>query len=300
MRALVVNADDLGVSRGATLGVIKAHRDGIVTSASLAATTPFYAHALESCVRAYPDLGVGLHFTLTSGRPVSPAGRVPLLVDGNGLFNRGFLSLLRAASVRTRGGLLDQVEIELEAQLQRLIGDGVRPDHINGERHIHLIPAIFDRVVAAAQRHRIPFVRLGRDIGWDHARIGHWPGLALGGGFVKSWLLSRLTELDRRRSAGKIQYAEHVASYLYTGRLDRLLSSILKSPPPGGTLEIMVHPGIPEESRDLELGNAELERYLASDDRRAELEACISARGQTEGWRLTTFGLLAREGANRS
>ena len=298
--ALVVNADDLGVSEGATLGIVRAHREGIVTSASLAATTPFYEHALESCVRACPDLGVGLHFTLTSGRPVSPVRRVPLLVDGRGFFRWRFLSLFRAVSVRAPEGLLDQVEIELEAQLQRLIGDGVRPDHIDGERHIHLIPAIFERVAAAAERHGIPFVRLGRDIGRDYLSAGHALALALGGGFVKSWLLSRLAARARRRLGGGILCAEHVASYLYTGRLDLLLAPLLKSPPPEGTLEIMVHPGVPEESRNLELGNAELERYLASEDRRGELEACIAARGFVGGWTLTNFGRLARGRSNRS
>lgn len=297
--ALVVNADDLGVSRGATLGVVRAHREGVVTSASLVATTPFYEHAIESCVRECPDLGVGLHFTLTSGRPVSPVRHVPLLIDGNGFFRWRFLSLLRASSVHVPPGLLEQVEIELEAQLQRLIGDGVHPDHIDGERHIHLIPAVFERVVAAARRHGIPFVRLGRDVGRDHVSAGRAPGLALGGGFVKSWLLSQLTALDRRRLGGGIFYAEHVASYLYSGRLDLLLATVLKSPPPDGALEIMVHPGVPEESRNVSLGNRELERYLVSERRRWEMEACIASRGLLGGWTLTTFGRLARERSNR-
>lgn len=292
--ALVVNADDLGVSRGATLGIVRAHREGIVTSASLATTTPFYEHALESCVKVCPNLGIGLHFTLTSGRPVSPSSQVPLLIDDKGFFRWRFFSLLRATSFDHPGGLVDQIEIELESQIQRLVSNGIRPDHINGERHVHLIPAIFDRVAAAAKRHGIPFVRLGRDIGRDHLRTGHLAGLTIGGGFIKSWLLSYLTALDRRRLGGGLAYAEHVASYLYTGRLDLLLAPLLKSPPEG-ILEIMVHPGLPEESRNLGLGNPEVERYLASEDRRREMKACIAARGLVDGWRLTTFGQLARE-----
>ena len=53
---MVVNADDLGVSRGATLGILRAHREGIVTSASLAVTTPFYEHALEVLLEEQGEL----------------------------------------------------------------------------------------------------------------------------------------------------------------------------------------------------------------------------------------------------
>src|SRR5262245_526252 len=153
---LVVNADDLGVSKGATLGIVRAHREGIVTSASLAPTTPFYAHTLETCVRLCPELGIGLHFTLTSGRPVSPSASVPLLVDSRGVFRWRFMPLLRAAGLARGKDLLEQIDLELEAQIQRLKADGIRPDHIDGERHVQLIPGIFETVVAAARRHAIP------------------------------------------------------------------------------------------------------------------------------------------------
>ncbi len=290
---LVVNADDLGVSRGATLGIVRAHREGIVTSASLAVTSPCYGHALDVCVQACPDLGVGLHFTLSAGKPVSSRRQIPLLVDENGFLRWRFSSLLRAVAVQKRADLLEQVEIELEAQLQRMIGDGVRPDHIDGERHVHLIPGIFERVVAAASRHDVRFVRLGRDIGTGFLGLRHAGGLLLSGGFVKLWLLSGLSKRNRARIGGGILSAEHFASYLYSGRLDLALRQILERPPLAGVTEVMVHPGIPEESQGVELGNRELERYVASADRRRELEACINARGWIRAWTLTNFRRLA-------
>src|SRR4029450_13854746 len=127
--AFVVNADDLGVSRGATLGILRAHQEGIVTSASLAPTTPSYTHALETCVHACPKLGIGLHFTLTSGRPVSPPAAVPELVNPQGVLRWRFMSLLRDAGLARRKGLLEQIDVELEAQIQRLRSDGIQPDH---------------------------------------------------------------------------------------------------------------------------------------------------------------------------
>jgi predicted glycoside hydrolase/deacetylase ChbG (UPF0249 family) len=295
---LVVNADDLGVSRGATLGIVEAHRRGIVTSASLAATTPFYGHAIEA-IRSCPDLGVGLHFTLTSGTPASERSRVPLLVNALGMFRWRFMSLLSATSVISdAAALLDQVEIELESQIQRMIGDGIRPDHINGERHVHLIPAIYDRVIAAARRHGIRYVRAGAELGYTFFGPNDLIALVTNGGVLKSSLLSALTSRNRARTPVETTSPDYVASYLYTGRMDFLLPKLLRSSPQPGITEVMVHPGIPEENGPLSLGNANLEGYLMSPDRQAEMNACIEARAVTTEWHLTNYRQLAARGAS--
>lgn len=289
---LVVNADDLGVARGATLGILRAHREGVVTSASLTATAPDYEHAIRTCVRACPRLGVGLHFTLSAGRPVSPPGRVPLLVGGDGFLRWRFGSLQRALWRREPRGLLDQIEVELEAQLDRLAADGVAPDHVDSERHVHLIPGIFERVVAAAERRGIGFIRMGGDVGGRYLRIGHLPTLLRAGGFAKRWLFSRLTARNRRRAA-RLRTADGFASYLYSGRLDLVIADLVRHPPPEAVTEVMVHPGIPEESRGVVLGNPSLERYVASEDRRRELEACLRARELAVDGRLVSFRQLS-------
>src|SRR5262249_1837367 len=170
-------------------------------------------------------------------------------------------------------------------------------DHIDGERHVQLIPGIFETVVAAARRHAIPYVRAGREM-----RSGRLPrpgelGIA-GPGLAKSLILGALTHRDRPRLGDGIRSADRFARYRYSGRLDLVLHALLsRQPPPAGVTEIMVHPGIPEESRGIDLGNPDVERYLASADRRREMEACIEARHWTSGWRLTTFGELGREPA---
>jgi len=291
---VVVNADDLGLSRGATLGVIRAHREGVVTSASLTPTGADYPYAVDRCRSDCPDLGLGLHFTLSAGRPVSPVERVPLLVDDRGYMRFAFGSLFHWAGLRRRQDLLEQIGIELEAQLQRLLADGVEPDHIDSERHVHLIPGIFDKVVALAVHHGIPFVRMGREIGWRMLRLRHFDPVVLRGGVVKSTLLASLTRRNRP-AASNVRACDHFASYLLSGRLDLMLPEILRAPPDGVT-EIMVHPGIPEESRGVRLGNAGLERYLGREDRRRELNACIRARERASRTKLCSFGALAAMG----
>ena len=95
VNAIVVNADDLGVSRGATLGIVQAHLEGVVTSASLAPSGADYQYAVKTVRRDCPNLGIGLHFTLSAGKPVSSPTDVPLLVDERGYFKWEFVSLFR-------------------------------------------------------------------------------------------------------------------------------------------------------------------------------------------------------------
>src|ERR687896_2728566 len=82
-RQLVVNADDFGISRGVNRGIVEAHRSGLVTSASLMANLPAAEDALTRAATC-PDLGLGLHLTLSAGRPLSPPEQLPSLVDGTG------------------------------------------------------------------------------------------------------------------------------------------------------------------------------------------------------------------------
>ncbi|HEY6219136.1 MAG TPA: ChbG/HpnK family deacetylase, partial [Gemmatimonadaceae bacterium] len=235
---IVVNADDLGVSRGTTQAVIRAHREGIVTSASLAVTTSGYGHAVASCVRECPDLGIGLHFTVTSGRPVRPSS---VLAGDDGFFRWRFSSLFAAVAIQRRAELLDQLRLELDAQLDRLDADGIQPDHIDSERHVHLIPGIFELVVAAAESRRIPFVRAGVDAGVGRFPLAQIPGLALRGGMIKATLLSAFARRGQRR-LGTRRTAEYVASYFGSGRTHLLKDDIARSM--AGSMEIMVHPGV--------------------------------------------------------
>lgn len=64
-RYLIVNADDLGASAAVNTGVLEAHRDGIVTSASLMVDMPGAEDFARRREQA-PRLSVGLHATLTT------------------------------------------------------------------------------------------------------------------------------------------------------------------------------------------------------------------------------------------
>ncbi len=76
MKNLIVNADDLGWTEGVNRGIADAHRNGIVTSASLLANGAAFESAVEMA-RSAPALGVGVHLNLNDGNPSHPRKRFP-------------------------------------------------------------------------------------------------------------------------------------------------------------------------------------------------------------------------------
>ncbi|HWI60281.1 MAG TPA: carbohydrate deacetylase [Symbiobacteriaceae bacterium] len=148
MKRLIINADDLGLSEGANLGILRAHQTGIVTSATVMMNMPGAVAAL-SLARQHPSLGVGIHLTLTGGRPLSPD--VPSLTDADGSF-------LKNASSPKR----DELECELRAQVEAFLASGLTPTHLDSHHHVHLqIPAVAAIVLGLAEELKVPVRGLG-------------------------------------------------------------------------------------------------------------------------------------------
>lgn len=147
-RRLIVNADDFGLTAGVSRGILRAHREGLVTSttvlASLAPQPELDAAAAGS------GLGLGLHFNLTWGRPVSPAGTVPSLVDAEGRFGRDLAALQERARP-------DDVRRECETQIEAFARRfGRPPTHLDSHHHVHRVPRVMDAVVDVVLAARLP------------------------------------------------------------------------------------------------------------------------------------------------
>ena len=85
-RRLIVNADDFGRSPSINAAVIRAHRQGILTTASLMVNEPSCAEAV-ALAKENPKLGVGLHIALLHGRSALAPEKIPGLVNERGEFS---------------------------------------------------------------------------------------------------------------------------------------------------------------------------------------------------------------------
>jgi chitin disaccharide deacetylase len=116
-RALIVNADDFGLSPGVNAGVARAHEQGILTSASLMVRRPAAAAAAEYA-RDAPALSVGLHVDL--GEWVHRDGAWKAVYE--------VVQLDDAVAV----------EAEVQAQLDRFRAlTGRDPTHLDSHQHVH-------------------------------------------------------------------------------------------------------------------------------------------------------------------
>lgn len=136
MRELVVNADDLGLSRGINRGIARAHLEGIVTSASLMVRQPA-AEAAAELVRQLPKLGIGLHVDLAEWTP-GPSGWTPLY-----------------AFVDDQDELATRREVEQQLILfESLVGR--LPDHVDSHQHAHRSEPLRSILGRIAKELRVP------------------------------------------------------------------------------------------------------------------------------------------------
>jgi predicted glycoside hydrolase/deacetylase ChbG (UPF0249 family) len=114
-RRLIVNADDFGLSEGTNRGILRAHSDGILTSASLLVRCP----AARDAVRSAGDLDLGLHLDF-----------------GEWSFRDGaWIALYERASLADP----HQVSAEARTQLKMFLEmTGKTPTHLDSHQHVHV------------------------------------------------------------------------------------------------------------------------------------------------------------------
>jgi hypothetical protein len=146
-KLVIINADDLGRTPGINAGIFAAHREGVVSSATLMVASPA-AEEAAAALPDHPELGVGLHVTLTGSVPTLPAARVPSLVDARGRLPRRPEDL---------AGDPGEVLAEVRSQLGRFRElTGRLPTHLDSHHHSHRLPVVLEALVAVAREHRLP------------------------------------------------------------------------------------------------------------------------------------------------
>ncbi len=276
---LIVNADDLGLHPALDAGILRAHREGIVTSATLLATGPTAAEAVKQAKAQ--GLAVGVHLALSTRLPpAAPAHEVPTVAPAGRLRGNWAEFAREWLTGRVRR---EELERELAAQVRRARELGAEVDHLDGHQHLHLLPGVRPLVEALARREGLP-------VRWPDA-LPRASWLRTPGPALKTALLTVLARVAprapngvRRVSAGGVFEAGRLTEPTLLALLDAL---------PEGDFELGCHPGegtphVPEDPAWTYGWQAELDALTSPR---------VRARIQERAIVLTSYARLPSPGA---
>jgi len=275
---IILNADDFGRSTNVNAAVMLAHRQGVLTSASLMVT----GNAVEEAValaRQTPTLAVGLHLIVAAGRAALSPADIPHLVDSSGFFPDDPVQTgLRYAFSRTAR---QELAREMEAQFERFAATGLPLSHVDCHLHMHIHPVLFDLLLPLAGRYGARGLRLPRDELWpalrhDRSRVGTKIAWAFAFGLLGRRCLHRLR-------GHRLIVTDRVYGLMQTGRMGekyvlRLLRN-LHVP----TAEIYFHPALEPEGEEFGPN---------PDDLACLLSPAVRQMIQERGLRLATYPAL--------
>jgi len=274
VKNLIVTADDFGAATEVNDAVLDAHRNGILTAASLMVAAPAAADAV-ACAHATPSLRVGLHLVLVDGKPFLPASQVPDLVDAAGNFRN---DMARAgAAMFFRPSVQRQLEAEIAAQFAAFAASGLVLDHVNSHKHFHLHPTIARLMVKYAARHGATGARVPLEPGDVLARIEPRKTSAV------TAITQPFARLLRRRFArAGIASPDAVFGLAWSGAMTAARVRGIVENLPEGLTEIYLHP-----ANGPYPGSAP--GYLYREERAALLDPAVIATAQGQGIRLGGF-----------
>jgi len=231
---VIFSADDFGLTESVNEAVERAHRDGVLTQASLMVAAPAAADAVRRA-RNLPGLKVGLHLVVIEGPAVLPHSAIPDLVDTNGQFPSDQLRL--GIDYYFRDRIRRQLAAEIRAQFQAFADTGLTLDHANAHKHMHLHPTVGAMMLRIGKEFGLPAIRIPAEPPRVMLRLG--VKQSLGDSILYAW-----TELLRAqaRKAG-VRTNQHCFGLAWSGHMtaDRV-RSLLPHLPKKGLSEIYFHP----------------------------------------------------------
>ncbi len=234
----IFNADDFGISKGVNAAIEKAHKEGILNSASLMVNQKYAPEAIEKA-RQMPDLEMGLHINLTNEEPAANPKDIPLLVAENGKLKNGFVNLLLLSFLHPCE-LARQVEIEVRAQIEKYMQSGLKLEHLDSHRHVHLIPVIFKVVKKLGDEFNVKRIRLMNENIFNTIKQNQAKSYLFDGGIIKYMLLRFLSWWNGYKSD------VYFYTILFTCKISSEQFKNIKIPHGYKAVEIMIHPGRPD------------------------------------------------------
>jgi chitin disaccharide deacetylase len=149
---LIITADDFGASKNINEGIEIAADKKAITAISVLTNFIESLPELKQLSLDHPDIGIGVHLNIITGRPVLDAVKVPSLVNSSGRFYTINELLPKLESISP-----DDLKRELRAQITALTGNNINLDHLSDQDGIlSLYGPFFDILTDLAKEFNVP------------------------------------------------------------------------------------------------------------------------------------------------
>jgi chitin disaccharide deacetylase len=235
MKRLIVTADDFGMSLEVNEAVEQAHREGILTCASLVVAGDAAGDAVARAKRL-PGLGVGLHLAIYGARA---AASEPSIVAPDGK-NLGYNAVTTGIAMMVTAKGRAAARREVAAQFEAYRKTGLQLGHLDGHWHCHQHPALLALAMELGKPLGLKAVRLPYEpFGFSH-RVGGDRMLARLANAVAHWPLS--VEMKRQLRKAGVRGNDRFFGKVDDGFVSERLLLGLAANLPDGVTELGVHP----------------------------------------------------------
>ena len=155
---LIINADDLGISRDVNNAIFDLMSRKIVTSATIMANAPLTQEALK-IAREFPRCSFGVHLNLTEFKPLTNSLDLCPLLGADGEFDGK-----SEREVRMTSALREAVFHEWSAHIEHLAANGHVLSHLDSHHHVHTLPGLFLVLKRVQRKFGIRKVRATKNI----------------------------------------------------------------------------------------------------------------------------------------
>jgi chitin disaccharide deacetylase len=153
--AIIVTADDFGIGRETSRGIVDAHLRGPLTATSAMTVTGDHLRRSIPLLEQAPNLEIGLHVVLTRcGHQPLVATRTSGLVARDGQFHTNGQLWMRAFMGRLNGAAVAE---EIAAQAEQFRREfGRPPAYVDSHHHSHQLPTIREALIDVIKSGALP------------------------------------------------------------------------------------------------------------------------------------------------
>ena len=262
MKRAIISADDFGLSLEVNEAVEYAHRHGLLSTASLMIAGDAAQDAIARARRT-PSLQVGLHLVVIEGSAVLPHEQIPLITQADGWFPSSQFAL--GVNYFFRPRVRQQLAREIKAQFEAFARTGLRLDHANAHKHMHLHPTVGQLMITIGKKYGLNALRIPRE---HPDPLSHATDIRssdrLGNALLRQW--TRLLRYQAYKAG--MATNDWCFGLAWSGHMTTQRVATLAAHLPEGISEIYFHPATQK--------NTLLNRLMPTYKHHAELEALCS------------------------